>query len=59
MSDDKGGGRGPQADDGKRPAQQTDEKSGGAIKQPQQQGGERWDIARGAEPSTGDSARRR
>ncbi|MET0252020.1 MAG: hypothetical protein ABW203_07565 [Novosphingobium sp.] len=36
MSNDQGGGRGPQPDDGKRPAQQTGEGSGGAIKQPQQ-----------------------
>ena len=58
----KGGGRGPQPADDKRPAKQTDETAGGTIKGPQQSGNrtaERWDISRGAEPATGDSARRR
>jgi hypothetical protein len=61
MSQNQGGGRGPQPNNPKRPQNQTDE-SAGAIKAPQQEGNrdrERWDIARGAEPSTGDSARRR
>jgi hypothetical protein len=59
MSQDQGGGRGPQPDDDKRPARQTDETAGGAIKQPQQGADQKRDLNRGAEPSTGDAARRR
>ena len=61
MSQHQGGGRGPQPDDDKKPARQADE-SAGNIKGPQQEGNrqrERWDLSQGAEPSTGDSARRR
>jgi hypothetical protein len=61
MSDNKGGGRGPQPDNDKKPAQQTDE-SAGNIKGPQEEGNrqrERWDISRGAEPSSMGSARNR
>jgi hypothetical protein len=61
MSENTGGGRGPQPDDDKRPQNQTDE-SAGTIKGPQQEGNrdaERRDISRGAEPPTAGSARRR
>ena len=62
MSKATGGGRGPEPDDTRKPADQTGESAGGAIKRPQQSGNQtdgRWDIARGSEPSTGGSARRR
>ena len=59
MSGNPGGGRGPQSNDDKRPARQTGETSGGAIKQPQHALDRARDIPRGAEPSTGDASRRR
>jgi hypothetical protein len=57
MSQHQGGGRGPQPDDDKKPARQTEDtaakqRSGHEPKQ-------RWDISQGAEPSTAGSARRR
>jgi len=58
MSANQGGGRGPQPDDDKRPARQKDE-TAGAIKRPQQGVDQPRDLNRGAEPSTGDSSRRR
>lgn len=61
MSQDQGGGRGPAPEDDKKPAKQTDE-SHGTVTGKQRSGHqpkERWDISQGAEPATGDSARRR
>jgi hypothetical protein len=59
MSDQQDDGQAPASDNQKRPAQQTDESSGGAIKQPQNARDMKRDLSQGAEPSTAGSSRRR
>jgi hypothetical protein len=58
MDEKQGGGRGPEPDDTKRPAKQTEE-SAGAIKSPQHGVDQARDLSRGAEPSSGGASRRR